>query len=379
MKSLVSATSLFFIALLGGCGDSGGSAAMPQLATPNPSAVLPNSVTISPGAVRQYSIPATLIGAMTLGPDGNLWYTGVENTLNQPSDEIGRVTPSGAVTVYHTPTANSEPTQIVAGPDGNLWAIEGNAAKLLRVTPSGIMTEFQMPYPAAVPPRPTSLAVGPDNNIWYWDSLSSEADKFDLATEKFTFGPAILIHSQNGDAQLRNGPGGRFWLDEADNYQTPGHIAVLDGTGALIAEFAVTPPPIDQFVIGPDNNPWYVDAGNPLPRIVRMTTSGSVTPFALPAGYRETPIFPTSAHDGNIYFALGAPILGRITTAGTITIFDLPATCPNADSLNLANGVGQTLWMFDGANFSMDLIDLTQLQATSSARIIRRTAAGRAR
>lgn len=235
------------------------------------------------------------------------------------------------------------------------------------------MTEFQMPFPSAVPPFVSSLTVGPDKNIWYWDARSDEEDKLDLATDKITLGPGVVIASQGiSSSVLFTGPDGNLWVDEDDDTANTGHIAVLNGTsGQVIREFALSPPPTNQITSGPDGNVWYTDRGNPLPRINRLTTSGTATPFALPPGNRETPIYLTPANDGNIYFSLGTSLLGRITTAGSITIFDLPFTCPNADSLALAKGAGQTLWMFDGSqSFTIDLIDLTQLGASSAHRRI---------
>ena len=57
---------------------------------------------------------------------GNLWFTGTF------FDEVGKVTPSGTLTLYAQPpagsgygiTASSEPLGIAPGSDGNVWFTE---------------------------------------------------------------------------------------------------------------------------------------------------------------------------------------------------------------------------------------------------------------
>jgi streptogramin lyase len=46
--------------------------------------------------------------------------------------KIGRITVSGVITEFATPTPNSTPVSIVAGPDGNLWFTENMASKIGR-------------------------------------------------------------------------------------------------------------------------------------------------------------------------------------------------------------------------------------------------------
>src|SRR5947207_6651225 len=70
-----------------------------------------------PPVIVEYPVPtaAASAHAITLGPDGNLWFT---ETIG---NKIGQITPDGAITEYSLPTPNSGPGAIIQGPDGNLW------------------------------------------------------------------------------------------------------------------------------------------------------------------------------------------------------------------------------------------------------------------
>src|SRR5262245_21633304 len=58
------------------------------------------------------------------------------------------------------------PSQITAGPDGNLWFTESGTNKIGRVTPTAIptITEFSLPVNNS---NPQGITVGPDGNLWY--------------------------------------------------------------------------------------------------------------------------------------------------------------------------------------------------------------------
>ena len=71
------------------------------------------------GTVTEFNVPGGVFG-ITAGPDGNLWFTG--------SSAIGRITPSGTITLF--PVPGSAPGAITAGPDGNLWFLDNGTGKI---------------------------------------------------------------------------------------------------------------------------------------------------------------------------------------------------------------------------------------------------------
>jgi streptogramin lyase len=202
------------------------------------------------GAATEYCLPGNdrNYGAMTVGPDGNLWFT--------DSGKIARITAQGVITEFTVPT---QPTAvplpgIAGGPDGNLWFIAGT--KLGRISPQGRFVGA-----VAMPSRVwyiTGLTAAPDGTLWVGLSTVSETDQ--------------LTHE----------------------------IARVTASGEVIA--AVLPGPVAPtggLVAGADGNVWF--SAEPS-TIARITPSGAVTRFTLPHDRDITAI--TSGPDGGVWFLL---------------------------------------------------------------------------
>src|SRR5436305_14831944 len=93
---------------------------------------------------------AGLVG-IAPGPDGNVWFT------EYSANNIGRITPTGAITEFPLPTPNSYPNWLTSGPDGNIWFSE--ASHIGRITSNGTITEYPLP-------APRGLVTGADGNLW---------------------------------------------------------------------------------------------------------------------------------------------------------------------------------------------------------------------
>ena len=100
---------------------------------------------------------------ITIGPDGNVWFT------LMGGNKIGRVaaTGSGGPLLFGLPTPDGQPACITSGPDGNLWFTELAAGKIGRITPSGEITEFAIPGAGSAP---RGIVTGPDGNVWFVES-----------------------------------------------------------------------------------------------------------------------------------------------------------------------------------------------------------------
>ena len=63
-------------------------------------------------------------------------------------------------------TTDSEPTGITLGPDGNIWFTEQQANKIGRITPSGTITEFSAGITASAGLR--GITAGADGKVGVW-------------------------------------------------------------------------------------------------------------------------------------------------------------------------------------------------------------------
>jgi streptogramin lyase len=102
--------------------------------------------------------PGAYATSIAKGPDGNLWFT------EHDAHKIGRITPAGVVTEFQVGSGGN-PGSIVAGADGNLWFTEAGGANAVgRVTPMGGVSEYAVPTAGA---DPTGITAGPDMNLWF--------------------------------------------------------------------------------------------------------------------------------------------------------------------------------------------------------------------
>ena len=91
---------------------------------------------------------------ITAGPDGNVWFTLSFTPM------IGRITPTGHVTFFPTP---SNPEQITRGNDNYLVFSEFGANKIAKMTTDGVVTES----PEIPNSEPTGLTAGPGQSVWF--------------------------------------------------------------------------------------------------------------------------------------------------------------------------------------------------------------------
>lgn len=107
---------------------------------------------------------------LTQGPDGNVWFTVIRDESNA-GNMIGRITPTGAITLFPLPDGNW-PSGITTGPDGNLWFADGDA--IGRITPAGVIKKF----PLSALNVDNNIVWGPDGNLWFTAHRFSSTGQF---------------------------------------------------------------------------------------------------------------------------------------------------------------------------------------------------------
>jgi streptogramin lyase len=159
---------------------------------------------ISPfgGVVTEFPVfGGTLqLKGLTSGPDGNLWFT------DPLSNQVGKMTTSGLVTLYHLPAGVTGPYEIVAGPDGALWFT--SAFHIGRITTAGVVTTFADPGGDF----PRGITVGSDGNIWFTESVANHIVRITPTGQMTDFTPPTQLA---GPLDIVTGSDGNLWFIEA--------------------------------------------------------------------------------------------------------------------------------------------------------------------
>lgn len=210
---------------------------------------------------------------------------------------------------------SSAPSDITAGPGGNLWFTEHS--RIGRITTSGAVTEF----PLAGDKFPGGIVTRSDGNLWFTrnDASTSPAGQIARMTPAgaVTDFSAGISRSYLGD--ITAGPDGNLWFTETSPYR----VARITPSGA-VTEFAsgLTGSP-SHITAGPDGNLWFTERGGG--RIGRITPAGDVTELA--STISGEPVDIAAGPDGNVWFTERTGrtgpggLVGRVTPAGVITEF----------------------------------------------------------
>jgi streptogramin lyase len=335
-------------------------------------------------ALSVTTFPIPLVGivqpqGITTGPDGNLWFA------QTGADKIGRMTPAGAVTQFPLPPipvpAGTQPTPgsapgpvaITVGPDGALWFV-GVPGEIGRITTAGVVTEFPVP---AVPPPPgspagtqstaatlTGITAGPDGALWF-TGVPGEVGRITTAGVVTEFSvtevsppagsPAGTTSTPATPTGITAGPDGALWFAGV-----PGEVGRITTSG-VVTEFAVPaiPPPAGSaagtapkvltpggITLGPDRSLWFTAYPAPGDSFVgRITATGAVTEYAA-TGFDLGSTIVTGS-DGNLWmfgnqYASGDNAIGRITPAGVFTTFTVPGNF--SEIAGLTAGPNGNVW-----------------------------------
>jgi hypothetical protein len=147
------------------------------------------------------------------------------------------------VTEFSVPTPDSLPNEITVGPDGNLWFTEEGASQVGRITPAGEIMEFPVPVPTGT----EAIVASSAGDIWFSSSIYlGSITPHGRVADPYCLDPRCRLPV----ASLAVGPEGDLWFG--------GGRRITEGAGGLILELNApgvvgrfVPPP-QSIMLGPN-------------------------------------------------------------------------------------------------------------------------------
>ena len=229
--------------------------------------------------IKQFPTTAgTDPAAVTAGPDDNIWFTDVSSPAGDDWG-VGRMTFTGQNEglegtvanfskgiVSAGPAPHGDRFDITAGPDGspdhNLWFTEFNSGKIGRITPKGVVSEFQVTNTGLF-----SIATGPDGNLWATDV--TDRDIYRIQPSKCSASlhdcndvlavSTVGIPGLSGNpGSIVSGPNGNLWFTIGGSLAeitTRGLISpVSQGiTGSTVGDSS------QSITVGPQSTLWFAE------------------------------------------------------------------------------------------------------------------------
>jgi len=190
---------------------------------------------------------------LTLGFDGNLWYTA-------PSGVVGRMRPDGQV--LDPALRGGSPSDIVRGSDGAMWVTDSGHDAIQRIAPSAEHPAELVvkSYPLAADSDPSGVTRGGDGAIWFTETAASKIGRIEFDGERGEF------RLREYDVPTGSAPTAILFVkDDMRVYFTLeathqiGRIE-LDGTGMRLVDIPGDGGAVDRYsslALGPDGQLWF--------------------------------------------------------------------------------------------------------------------------
>jgi virginiamycin B lyase len=251
-------------------------------------AALPLIETVQVGGHN--SRPVDVVAA----PDGSLWFT------DPGSERIGRITSGGAI--FSIPLdAESGPTGIALGEEGDLWVTLNDANAILRIAPASrqIVAEYSLPSEAA---QPFAVAAADGGGVWFTEIGANSIGRLSLTgnVEEFLIPSDLAVPGGITTAH------GAVWFTEFNRNR----IGRLDGDGSMM-EIQLPNPGSGPFgIVAADGGVWFTELGGN--RIGHIDLAGVLTELDVPTPASQ-PAGITVGPDGGIWFTqINADRVGRV-------------------------------------------------------------------
>ena len=304
---------------------------------PPPAACLPGAPALATGlashSIQEIPLPSpdSGPGEITLGSDGNLWFTELQTS------KLGRLTPAGCLTEFAT--GYHPPEGLTAGPDGALWFTEPGEAQIGHMTTGGLLQEFKLP---ATADNPYQIVAGPDGNLWFTDPLAGAVGRMTTAGVGIEYPTPTKLSNPLGIAA---GTDGMLYVVEGSRNT----IARVDPSGGAMTEILIPNGLSGSIAAGPDGDIWFGESQS----LTQLKADGTVTSFPLPG---VTAISIVSGPDDNLWFATGDAIGQMVLSTHAVTTFPIPTA--NSDTNSVTVGPDGSLWFAENAGNQIGLLKL---------------------
>ena len=132
--------------------------------------------------MKEYELPRkdSVPGVLDLDEEGNVWFTEIGGFplpgLGHipPGNRIGRISSTGEISEFETPTPASAPTSLKVAKDGTVWFTEQRANNIAFLDPRrGVIEEIPLPTPNS---SPVGIAVNEERG---WDMVHRKGGQQD--------------------------------------------------------------------------------------------------------------------------------------------------------------------------------------------------------
>ena len=308
---------------------------------------------------------------VTVGRDGNLWYT--DEVTGVYTFSPARLQPLPCQSASRSPAVgcavpggNVAPTGIVAGPDGALWFTQSNGgnprdgraylpASIGRLTTLGAYTSYPVPASARSVPGLDAITVGPNGNLWFTETA---VDRIGEITPKaanpvireFTLpagdhlAPGVGSPITSADT-IASGPGGDIWFTE----QGSNAIGVMSTSGVLVHKFTVPNANLNPIPLGitegADETMWFTeDDAN---QVASITAAGKVTVYPLPSA-ASGPQSIVYGPDGNLWFTENTGVASVDPSTAKITVYRAHTAGPSPVGITVGPGC-TSIWFVESS------------------------------
>ncbi len=318
---------------------------------------------------------------------------------------VGTPPAHAAVSVYPVPTSDAGLGRIVTAPDGNMWFVEEDTNKIGRITPQGVITEFNLGETTTGEGRVIDIDAAPDGSIWVVYDSGWKAARLDPATGSanvtqlgaYPYGGAVRVGADNvawvtlnydDSGILRIVPGQpTVWTanapecDDVLGEATDGSMwcqgpdqDTLVKVGADANSGVTYPLPSDAtypmgLVGGPVGSIWFTRSSSPT--MFTSPSRGSIgyldqatgATQIWQTGSRSAPQDIVRGPDNQMWFTNrgAAPGIGHISADGVGAI----SSVGNYEPTSLTFGPDGAIWFTDDKSKSIVRVTTDQLQTTN--------------